>query len=740
MPLVTAVVLAYAAGLLVGFGVAPPWAGGALALVLAAAASKDRLALTALGVAGFAVAQDVRGDERRCADRLAGAPWLVATIVTEASPGAFVRGTGDCGAPLSAAIREGRARAGARVELRGTPTRTARGVLVQQATVREVRPPGPMARWRATVGRRIDTLFGARAPLVRALLIADMHDLTPAVRERFAAAGLSHMLSVSGLHVGLIATAILLLAQVFGVPRTRADLLTTGITVVYVAAIGAPLPAVRAAVMLGVMALSHAAQRPTSPWAVLAVGGGLPLLDPRSVTDVGYQLSIVGMVALVASASLAKRWAWLGSGGWQGTLKRSVVTSTVATVFTAPLVAAVFGQVSLVAPLTNLMASPVMTLLQPMLFLVALLLPADGLARFVADATLPLLLAVDRIAGAGAALPGASVPVLADALSLSLACACVAALAVACVSRRPGQALLPAAAAVAIIAWRPVLPAGTEWSEIHMLDVGQGDAIAVRTARGSWVLFDAGREWEGGDAGRRTAVPYLARRGGALHAFVLSHPHADHAGGAASTIALLRPSWYVDPGYAGASRSYRASLVAAQAAGTQWRRVRPGDSLVVDDVVISFLAPDSAWAESLDDPNDASTVAAVRVGDVRLLMTGDAEAGEEQWLLAHRASELRADILKVAHHGSATSSTPAFVARVAPRLALVSVGAGNRYGHPSPEVMRRLAAAGATVLRTDLHGTIVVRTDGRSAEVQAGGERWPLRLDRLPQSASTGQF
>jgi competence protein ComEC len=144
----------------------------------------------------------------------------------------------------------------------------------------------------------------------------------------------------------------------------------------------------------------------------------------------------------------------------------------------------------------------------------------------------------------------------------------------------------------------------------------------------------------------------------------------------------------------------------------------------VDGVKIHFLAPDSAWTASLADANEASAVALVQYGQVRFLMTGDAEAGEETWMLAHNADALRADVLKVGHHGSSTSSTADFLAAVRPRVALISVGAANTYGHPSIGVVRALGAAGAQVLRTDQLGTVVVRTDGRSLTVDVGGERW----------------
>jgi competence protein ComEC len=259
-----------------------------------------------------------------------------------------------------------------------------------------------------------------------------------------------------------------------------------------------------------------------------------------------------------------------------------------------------------------------------------------------------------------------------------------------------------------------------------MIDVGQGDAIAIRTPRGRWILVDAGREWTGGDAGRSTVVPYLRRFGGDLAIFVLSHPHADHVGGAETILRALHPAAYRDGAFAGGSEPYRRSLAAAAALGIRWSRVHPGDSLAIDGVGVSFLAPDSSWTAHLHDPNLASTVVLLQYGAVRFLLTGDAEAAEEAWLIEHAGGDLRADVLKVAHHGSSTSSSAAFLDAVQPRVALVSVGAGNAYGHPSGDVMRELTARGAMVLRTDQLGTVVVRTDGHVLEVDAGGRKWTV--------------
>jgi len=276
-----------------------------------------------------------------------------------------------------------------------------------------------------------------------------------------------------------------------------------------------------------------------------------------------------------------------------------------------------------------------------------------------------------------------------------------------------------------------VAPTGGQ-TELHVLDVGQGDALALRTRAGRWILVDAGRNWAGGDAGASTVVPYVAHRGGAVALFVLSHPHADHVGGAATTFGALRPRRFLDPGYVGTTPSYRDALAIAARERIPWQRVRPGDSLVVDEVVLTALAPDSAWVAGLTDANLASSVLVARIGAVRVLLTGDAEAKEEQWLLDRDPRALEADVLKVGHHGSRTSTTPAFLAAVRPRLALVSVGAHNAYGHPDADVVQRLHAAGAQLLRTDRAGTIVVRTDGRTIDVEARGERWRIPERRSP--------
>lgn len=584
-----------------------------------------------------------------------------------------------------------------------------------------------LGRARVRAAETIDRVFGRDARMAKALLIADQHQIPPEMRDRYARAGIIHMLSISGLHVAIIAAAMLLILRLARLPPSLAALVALAVIAIYVAVIGAPPPAVRSAAMLGMGAASAAWQRPTSPWASWAVGALVPLVQPRTVLDLGYQLSVVGIAGLIASGVLARRFLTPRLSGLRLRISRELLTSVVASIASAPLVAWYFGRLSLIAPLANLAAGPVISVLQPTLFLALVFAPFPLIARFFAAAAHPLLLMFDGVASAAAALPASSLPVTPTYLSVVAGSIAIAALLVAILSRHPARPLLAAASALVVVAWAPAIHLPySGWVELHVLDVGQGDAILLRTNGGRWMLIDAGRVWEGGDAGRSTIIPYVMRRGGALESFVLSHAHSDHVGGAVSVVAALRPRTFWDAAFPQGSRIYDQSLRAAREAGVEWRRVHPGDGFTIDGVTVEFLAPDSAWTASLVDPNEASTIALIRYGSVRFLLVGDAEAAEEGWLLDHARDQLAADVLKVGHHGSSTSTSDEFLSAVHPSAAIISVGADNIYGHPSADVLAALARVGARVVRTDERGTVIVRTDGRAIILDAEGQRWDI--------------
>jgi competence protein ComEC len=306
-------------------------------------------------------------------------------------------------------------------------------------------------RHRATVA--IDRAFGDDAPLARALLVADQGEIPPDIKHAYADAGIVHMLSISGMHVALIAMAIGLVLRAARLSVTAAALGTVGIIALYVYVIGAPPPAVRSAVMLTVVAAGRARQRNVSRWGVLALGALAPITAPATVLDVGYQLSVAGMAGLFASRALVRRTFLRTLDGWRGAIARGIAASVVATLVTAPLVAGSFGRLSLVAPLTNLVADPILALAQPMLFLALVLAPLPPAAALVAGAAHPLLVAFDTVARVAARTPGAALAVHLSPMARTLTGVAAVAGVVACESRHPGRAAAVALACVALALW-----------------------------------------------------------------------------------------------------------------------------------------------------------------------------------------------------------------------------------------------------------------------------------------------
>ena len=777
MPLLIHTVTTWLAGLFIAAlahqsGATPPWypslvIGGAFATALIGAASIVPVAavtnatrrtllpaasLAATFLAALLIGQSSAHDRDACIIALARREPLLVALDDRATTNARVTGdaTGNgplaaCSVPTSLRIKSGTAPPGAIVAARGTIRRTDRGLLLDGV----VTPTGDsetLRAWRGRTGETIDTLFRANAPLVRALLIADQRAIAPDVRDRFADAGLIHMLSISGLHVAIIAGALLTLASACRIPRHRAMPAALLTVALYVAALGFPPPAVRSTAMLATVTLTTLWQRPVHPWTALALGAALPTVQPGVVLDLGWQLSVGGMAALVAARSLIRRIRtteisslhsrtvrralrhFRALNGWRATLARELVTGVVATLVTAPLIAWTFGRVSLIAPLSNIVAGPIVAVLQPALFLAIVLAPLHPVAQLVADAsTLPITL-LDRVARWSAAVPYASLhiaPTLSGACCAGIASA---AFVRATAARHWTRGIILTASALALAIWSPTCTRGSGNFELHLLDVGQGDAIAMRTPHGQWVLVDAGRQWDGGDAGRRVVVPYIQRRGGPVAAFVMSHAHDDHVGGAESVLQALHPARWWEPAFVTTSGAYRAALAKLQHERIAWQRVHPGDAMRIDGVTFEVLAPDSSWTAAQHDANETSVVLRVQYGKSVFLLTGDAEANEESWLLAHTPAEhLRADVLKIGHHGSRTSSTAAFLDAVHPSLGVVSVGQGNRYGHPSPETLGAFAQRRVPVLRTDREGVILIRTDGRTITVTSRQDTWTLQ-------------
>lgn len=257
----------------------------------------------------------------------------------------------------------------------------------------------------------------------------------------------------------------------------------------------------------------------------------------------------------------------------------------------------------------------------------------------------------------------------------------------------------------------PVSATGT--LTVTFLDVGQGDCIWVRAPDGTDLLIDGGDTSPGGFVRN-----YLLAHGdGHIEYVMLTHAHADHAGGLLAVLSQIPVDyvWYNGESYSSVTYNSFLSL-----AGTRLVTLHASDFRSVGPALVQVLSPVTVGS----DCNDNSLVVRLTYGTFDLLLEGDAQSGAEAAMLG-RGATLNAEILKVAHHGSSTSSTSTFLAAVSPQVAVISVGAGNAYGHPTAQTLARLGAAGAVIYRTDLNGTVIVTTDGASFSVHAENEPEP---------------
>jgi competence protein ComEC len=589
--------------------------------------------------------------------------------------------------------------------------------------------PGPQDRLRNRLHDSARDLFGARAGLVDALILGRRGAIDPATNAEFARSGLVHILSISGFHVGLIAGWSMLLLRGAGLAQHRARWAATGLVGAYVGFIGAPAPALRATLLLLIGALEAARQRSVRPGPLFAVTAlALLVLDPMAVADLGAWLSVTALWG----ATTVVRWGERAVS--RRAVSRLLFGSIGATVGTLPLAGLALGVVAPVGVLANLIAIPVADLAVPaVLVSLALRWVWEGAARSLAEGGRLLLDLLERLSALGADLPGGAL-VFEPGLVPAVIGVAVVAVAAWLLGRRntAGEAgrRLAWAGAVALLAhlawigWRRS-DAGTRLT-LHFLDVGQGDAALVRTPRGRWIAVDAGPKSASHDAGQRVVAPFLVREGAAaLEAMIVSHAHLDHLGGAPAVLAQVPTRVVLEPGRPTPDSTYRGFLDAVDRAGARWGTLRAGTRFSIDGVEFAVLHPDTAWAEWGEDLNEDSIVLLIRAGRFEALLGGDAGFPVEERL---RGRVGQVELLKVGHHGSRTATGDRWLAELAPRAAVISSG-WNRYGHPAPETLERLAASRVDVWRTDRDGRVTVAVDDWTMRVRGrnGERRYPLR-------------
>jgi competence protein ComEC len=576
-------------------------------------------------------------------------------------------------------------------------------------------PAAGIDAWRADLARRIDAAVAAESSrFVRALALGDTRGLAQADWELLRATGLTHLVAISGFHVGMVGGVAALLAaatwslfpllsRLWPRPQVAASGALLG-ALLYSAVAGFSLPTVRTLLMIAVVVAARLWRRPLAAQGALALAVIAVLLaDPLAVVAAGFWLSFAGVAWLL--------WCLPDARGGRRIVGEFLSAQGVATLGLLPLTAVLFGQASLAGPVANLVAIPWWSLVVVPMSLLGTGLEAahpgwgGGAWRLAAacfDLSWPLFEGLARAPLAMAWLPEARWWALPLALAGGFWCLLPRGV--------PGKPL-------AVLLWLPLLwpergLPGYGEAEIVVIDVGQGLSVLVRT-RGHALLYDMGPAvLDGYDAGERAVVPTLHALGvRRLSMAVVSHGDGDHAGGLEAVRRQFPPDLAFAP--AGAGISGAAPCVA----GTGWSR---------DGVRFRFLHPPEHFPYLR---NEASCVLRVETPHGTALLTGDIGEVIERGLVARHARDLRAEVVVAAHHGSRHSSGNDFVVATGARHALVSAGHGNSFGHPHADTLRRWQEAGARVWTTPSAGALRVRIGRQGVAVEAERSRRPRPWD-----------
>ena len=568
---------------------------------------------------------------------------------------------------------------------------------------------------RETVGQSIEAIFPAReAGLLMGLALGDDSHLDPGVERDFKATGLTHLLVVSGGNVAMVLGPVLALVTMIGLPRPAQVAIGLGTVAFIVVLTGAEPSVMRAGAMSALTLIGLLLGRARSTAVVLA-GAVLALLilQPVLVLSIGFQLSVLATAGMVAMAApLGERF--------ERVMPRPVAaaagTTLAAQLGVTPVLLFHFHDVPGVTLLANVLAAPTVA---PSLLLGLLAagmgIVSEPLGHLVGLAAQVPMRALELIANVAGRAPVAHITSRGGPLVLAVGSALVAAFTVALrTGWRPSRrVVLVGALALPLLVWNSATSAGPPSSlTVRVFDVGQGDAALVTTPGGVTVLIDGGPDEE------QVATELAALGVKRLDVVVASHPHADHFVGLPAVLARFQVGVVLRSGCPTTS-ALQVELDRAIAdedidSRTPWA----GESFVAGDVRLDVLSPHECYSGTESDTNNDALVIRLSRGDDVVLFATEPEEPAQEWLLEQRDEaglDLRADVLKVPHHGAATSVAEFFDAVGAP-VAVVSVGE-NTYGHPVPSTLDALAGAGSAVWRTDERGTVTITFEGGSAVV-----------------------
>ena len=584
------------------------------------------------------------------------------------------------------------------------------------------------------------------ASLLQGIVLGLKAGIPKLLYDEYNATGTSHIIVISGSNISLVARLFALsFGQLLG--KRRAYWLTLAGIALYVLLVGADAAVVRAGLMGGLYVTArHLGRLATAHVSLAASAVMLTFIEPLALWDAGFQLSFAATLSLILfspplEALVERGLARLVSSvkataGILRFLNEALVATLAAQVLTLPVVAYHFGRLSLVSPLANLLILPVQPPIMTLGGLAALAgtVPVlEPVARVVAWLPWLCLAYTGAVVHALAAWPLASLdlghlgwqwPALYYTFVAAVAWAAgsrrsqpAPGAAIGAAFQRHGRVLLAMALAAAVLCGLALVQLPDGRLHVAVLDVGQGDAILITTPAGRQILVDGGPSPAVLGAALAREMPFWDR---SLDLLILTHPDEDHVAGLAEALARFRVGGWLDNGRASDEPLYLQCLDALEAAGVPRQVVAAGDRLDLEQgIVLQVLHPPRGpLPAAIDGDNEASVVLRLNWGEADFLLTGDVGVKAEANLLAS-GQPLDADVLKVAHHGSGSSTGRAFLEAVDPRFAVISVGLNNKFKHPDPSLLDRLGEVpDLAVLRTDQAGTVEFITDGERIWVQ----------------------